>query len=171
MSLAAVGVGIASYAGGATLGTAVLAAGGSYLASGALGGGATASSGATSRSKGTSEDLTIEQLQLEEEAVQNIANKVLGAGQGGLASILGTDRVAGIFDSTVSAQASGDLASKLIGEIAELTGQKKTAASGKTTKNVDEKKTESNVEDLLGNIGSAADLVSDVFAGSLGRNQ
>jgi hypothetical protein len=62
-----------------------------------------------------------EQLKLDEEAVQKIIEDVLG-GAGGLAEIFAGEQTAGIFDSSVAAQAAGDLTAKLTGEIAKLTG-------------------------------------------------
>jgi hypothetical protein len=62
-----------------------------------------------------------EQLKLDEEAVQKIIEDVLSGPQG-LASIFQGEQSAGIFDSSVAAQAAGDLAANLVGEIAKLTG-------------------------------------------------
>lgn len=64
-----------------------------------------------------------EQLKLDEAGVQKIIEDVLGGPQG-LASIFAGQNTAGIFDSTVSAQAAGDLAANLVGEIAKITGVK-----------------------------------------------
>lgn len=62
-----------------------------------------------------------EQLKLDQAAIAKIIEDVLG-GTEGLASIFGGEQTAGIFDSSVAAQAAGDLTSKLVGEIAKLTG-------------------------------------------------
>ena len=66
-----------------------------------------------------------EQLKLDPLAVQKIIQDVLGGAEG-LAEIFAGEQNAGIFNSSVAAQASGDLATKLIGEIAKLTGEKST---------------------------------------------
>ena len=62
------------------------------------------------------------QLQLDQEATDKIIADVLG-GANGLADIFGGEQNAGIFDSSVAAQASGDLTANLIGELAKLTGK------------------------------------------------
>lgn len=66
--------------------------------------------------------LQTEQLQLEDAAVQQIIRDVLG-GPDGLAAIFAGEQNAGIFNSSVAAEAAGDLASKLVGEIAKITGK------------------------------------------------
>lgn len=67
-----------------------------------------------------------EQLKLDQAAIDQIIEDVLGA-SGGLADIFAGEQTAGIFDSSVAAQASGDLAAKLVGELAKVTAQKETA--------------------------------------------
>jgi hypothetical protein len=62
------------------------------------------------------------QLELDQDATDKIIADVLG-GANGLASIFGGEQNAGIFDSSVAAQASGDLAANLVGELAKLTGK------------------------------------------------
>jgi len=62
------------------------------------------------------------QLQLEQEAIDKIIGDVLGS-ETGLASIFASENVAGLFDSSVSAQASGDLVANLVGELAKITGK------------------------------------------------
>lgn len=69
--------------------------------------------------EGTSKKFREEKLEISDEAVDKIIADVLG-GAGGLAEIFQGEQTAGIFSSTVSAQAAGDLASKLAGEIAKL---------------------------------------------------
>jgi hypothetical protein len=63
-----------------------------------------------------------EQLILEQEAVDKIIADVLG-GVGGLAEIFAGEQNVGLFNSSVSAQAAGDLAANLAGEIAKITGK------------------------------------------------
>ena len=59
---------------------------------------------------------------LDEEGIDKIIADILGSEQG-LASIFGKENTAGIYDSTVSAQASGDLIANLVGELAKLTAE------------------------------------------------
>lgn len=66
------------------------------------------------------------QLKLDEAGVQRIIEDIL-SGPGGLASIFQGEQTAGIFNSTVSAQAAGDLSAKLAGEIAKITGETVTS--------------------------------------------
>lgn len=74
------------------------------------------------------------QLQLDQAAIEKLIEDVLG-NESGLASIFGGEQTAGIFDSSVAAQASGDLAANLVGELAKLTG--KTVTSDTETVNSD----------------------------------
>ena len=66
-----------------------------------------------------------ESLEISDEAVDQIIADVLG-GADGLASIFSGEQNAGIFNSSVSAQAAGDLSAKLVGEIAKLRAKKVT---------------------------------------------
>tara|TARA_R110000782_G_scaffold246175_1_gene332891 strand:+ start:1856 stop:2203 length:348 start_codon:yes stop_codon:yes gene_type:complete len=62
------------------------------------------------------------QLELDQDATDKIIADVLG-GANGLKDIFSGEQNAGIFDSSVAAQASGDLTANLIGELAKLTGK------------------------------------------------
>jgi hypothetical protein len=62
------------------------------------------------------------QLELEQTAVDKIIQDVLGSADG-LANIFQGEQTAGIFDSSVAAQASGDLTANLVGELAKITGK------------------------------------------------
>jgi len=64
-----------------------------------------------------------EQIELDEAAIAAIIEDVLGGAEG-LASVFSTEQAAGVFDSSVAAQASGDIVSKLVGELAKLTSKK-----------------------------------------------
>jgi len=66
---------------------------------------------------------SLRQLEIDEEGVEKILADILGSEQG-LASIFAKENVAGIFDSSVAAQASGDLIANLAGEIAKLQAKK-----------------------------------------------
>lgn len=79
----------------------------------------------TSKATGSQSGTNIEQLDISAEGVQKILQDILGGSQG-LAAIFSEDNVAGLYNSSVSKQASGDLLSKLAGEIAKLTAKKIT---------------------------------------------
>lgn len=66
-----------------------------------------------------------ERLKIDDAAIQKIIEDVLGGAEG-LADIFAGEQSAGIFDSSVAAEAAGDLATKLAGEIAKLTAEKET---------------------------------------------
>ena len=78
----------------------------------------------TSTAKGESS----KKLELDEEAISKIIQDVLGGAEG-LASIFGGEQASGLFNSSVSAQASGDIASKLVGELAKLTAKEVSSDS------------------------------------------
>jgi hypothetical protein len=63
-----------------------------------------------------------EQLLLDPAAIQQIIRDVLG-GADGLASIFAGEQSAGLYNSSVAAQAAGDLTAKLTGELAKITGK------------------------------------------------
>lgn len=69
------------------------------------------------------------QLVLEQDAIDRIIENVL-SGPGGLAEIFQGEQTAGVFDSSVAAQASGNLVANIVGEIAKITGE--TVTSGTT---------------------------------------
>ena len=81
---------------------------------------------------GSSSGTTKQRLEIEDEAIERIINDVLG-GAGGLAEIFSGEQTAGIFDSSVAAQASGDLASKLVGELAKLRAEQVTETKQTST--------------------------------------
>lgn len=64
-----------------------------------------------------------DRLEISDEAIDKIVRDIL-AGPEGLASIFGGEQVAGIFDSSVAAQAAGDLTAKITGEIAKLRAER-----------------------------------------------
>ncbi len=68
-------------------------------------------------------------LDISQEAIEKIISDVLG-GAGGLAEIFQGEQTAGIFDSSVAAQAAGDLAAKLAGEIARITAEERVTKVG-----------------------------------------
>ncbi len=82
------------------------------------------------------EGTVTESLDISQEGVDKIIQDILSSEQG-LAAIFGAENTAGIFNSSVSAQASGDLLSKLAGEIAKLTAKKTTATDSTITNKVE----------------------------------
>tara|TARA_R110000744_G_scaffold372015_2_gene483384 strand:+ start:20112 stop:20585 length:474 start_codon:yes stop_codon:yes gene_type:complete len=84
----------------------------------------TALVGKDGKSKGSTTGNTItkqsQRTEIDQEGIDKIIADVLG-GADGLASIFAGEQNAGIFNSSTSAQAAGDLATKLAGEIAKLT--------------------------------------------------
>lgn len=80
------------------------------------------------KSTSTTTGTKTSQLQLDEEAITHIIQQTL-SGANGLAGVFNKDNAAGIYNSTASANAAGDLVSKLVGELATITG--------KTVENVD----------------------------------
>lgn len=83
-----------------------------------------------------------DRLEISDEAINKIVNDIL-SGPEGLASIFGGEQVAGIFDSSVAAQAAGDLTAKISGEIAKLRAERvqtenRTQIQTKTTESESE---------------------------------
>ena len=70
-------------------------------------------------------------------AITKIIADVLGGPQG-LAEIFAGEQTAGIFDSTVAAQASGDITANVIGELAKITGERETTQDSITKKKTKE---------------------------------
>ena len=64
-----------------------------------------------------------DRLEISDEAIDKIVSDIL-SGPEGLASIFGGEQNAGIFDSSVAAQAAGDLTAKITGEIAKLRAER-----------------------------------------------
>lgn len=67
-----------------------------------------------------------ERLDISDEAIDKIMEDLLSKAGSGIKDIFGAEQVAGIFDSTVSAQASGDLVANIVGEIAKLRAERVT---------------------------------------------
>ena len=103
-------------------------------------------------STATTEARRTERLRLDQTAIEQIISDVLG-GAGGLAEIFGGEQTAGIFNSSAAAQASGDLAAKLVGELAKLTAVKESTEDA-TQKTKSESFQAEESGGLLGAIGS-----------------
>lgn len=65
-----------------------------------------------------------DRLKIDQAGIDKIIADVLGASGSGLAAIFAGEKTAGIFDSSVAAQAAGDLAANVVGEIAKLTAER-----------------------------------------------
>ena len=93
-------------------------------------GSSTSGSGSQS-GKSTTTGKTTQKLNLDQDAIMKIIADVLG-GADGLVSIFAGEQSAGLYNASSSAQAAGDLASKLVGEIARLTAETETNQSQTT---------------------------------------
>ncbi len=78
-----------------------------------------ATSESTSNISGENRD----RLDISDEAIDKIVSDIL-SGPDGLASIFGGEQTAGIFNSSVAAEAAGNLTSKITGEIAKLRAER-----------------------------------------------
>jgi hypothetical protein len=76
----------------------------------------------------------VEQLQLDQTAINKIISDVLGSADG-LASIFGAEQGVGIYNSSSAAQASGDLVTNLVGELAKITGKNVIDTDEETVRN------------------------------------
>ena len=85
-----------------------------------------------------------DRLEISDEAIDKIVNDIL-SGPEGLASIFAGEQNAGIFDSSVAAQAAGDLTAKISGEIAKLRAERVQTEDRRQTQT---KSTESESEFL-----------------------
>lgn len=90
---------------------------------------------------------TTDRLDLDPAAISRIIEEVLSGPQG-LASIFAGEQTAGVFNSSTAAQASGDLAARLVGELAKLTGEK-VSTTQKSSQSVFDESTLSSQAGLL----------------------
>jgi len=72
--------------------------------------------------EGTKSGTQTSQLVLDQAAVAKMIEDVLGS-ESGLSDIFSKDSASGLYGSTAATQASGDLVTNLIGELAKLTGK------------------------------------------------
>jgi len=85
-------------------------------------GGSTSTSGnSTAGRKGTSTKK--EKLNIDSAGIESLVRDVLASEQG-LSEVFSEENVAGVFNSSVAAQASGDLVAQIAREIAKLTAVK-----------------------------------------------
>ncbi len=109
--------------------------------------------------------VTKEYTNLSPEALDRIIQQVLG-GVDGISSIFGAEQSAGLYNSSVAAQASGDLIAQLVGEIAKLTAPKVTEfvnseSTKQSTKQTDKKK--GLLEGTL--VGGTLDVLESALTG------
>lgn len=127
----------------------------------------------TTGTKGT----RTEYLDIDPEGVERLKNQILGGVQG-LASVFSGEQTAGLYNTTVAAQASGDLVAQLAGEIAKLTAKKVSEVDETTTEAgdivTDIDKTErqtgtisTDIETISGSEGLVDPLVD--LAGAIGE--
>ncbi len=119
MSIAEIGAGVSGIGSGSQ---------GLVGAIGSLFGSSTGTSGsmtgtANSTTKATAKGVQTEELQIEDAAVQKIIRDVL-SGPDGLAAIFAGEQSSGLYNSSSANQAAGDLAARLVGEIAKLKAKK-----------------------------------------------
>lgn len=88
-----------------------------------------------------------EGLDISDEGVSKIISDLLSSEQG-LASIFSEENVAGIYDSSVAKQASGDLMANIAGEIAKLKA-KKVTTTDESTETAEETAIDTSKEGLL----------------------
>lgn len=111
---------------------------------GIFGGSETVSGSGTTEKTG----VTTERLQFKRGDLEAIVGRALK--EGGIADIFSEEKVAGIFDSSVKAQAAGDLIAQITGELAKLSGERRGSVTS-TDKTTTEQTQESG--GLLGAIG------------------
>jgi len=113
---------------------------------------------ASSRSEATA-DVSGEardRLEISDEAIDKIVSDIL-SGPEGLASIFAGEQTAGVFNTSVAAQAAGDLTAKITGEIAKLRAErvqteKRTQTQIKTTEQEQRTDTKQKKKGLLAKI-------------------
>ena len=115
-------------------------------------GGQTTSSTSTT----TTDETRTTRLDISQEAVDKTIADVLGSTTG-LADIFSKEKVAGLYEGTVAAQASGDLVANLVGEIAKL-----RATTIETTEGTVVKEGDIDVTEELGT-GEKIDLTKDIY--------
>jgi len=81
----------------------------------------------TTKTSGT----TTDQLVVDQAGIDKLVQDILSSNQG-LADIFSGEQSSGLYNSTTAASMAGDLASKVAGEIAKLTG-KRTIAEDKSS--------------------------------------
>lgn len=156
---------------GAAAGAGQLLTGASQAANTLFGSDASGRASGTSATKGTS--TTREGLVLDQVGIEAIIADVLG-GANGLADIFAAEQGSGIFNSSVAAQAAGDLASKLAGEIAKIQGEtvSTTTEEGSTeSESTQETSEEGLVEGLFDGGAGSGLLDAAVTFGTGGLNK
>lgn len=99
-------------------------------------------------------------LEIDPAGVERIVNQILGGTQG-LSSIFGGEQTAGLYNTTVAAQAAGDLVAQLAGEIAKLTAKKKEIVDESRTETGTATTTEDKTETETGTISGTGVTTTD----------
>lgn len=136
-----------------------------------FGSGPTSGSGTTkgiATKKGTTK--VTERLDISDVGIQSFINDILSGNQG-LKDIFSEEQAAGIFNSSVSAQASGNLLAQVAGQLAQLTGRKVREEEIDVTDTQDSTTTseQSGTEGILGGVFGEAKGVVGKSTGGIGR--
>jgi hypothetical protein len=119
----------------------------------------------TTVSTGSTKAKGSEQLQLEGAAILQLITDTLGSA-GGLADIFAGEQSSGLFNSSVASNEAGDLVSKLVGEIAKITGktvreeegEEELTASASETQTIDETLNSESKEEEKGALENIGDF-------------
>ena len=154
---------------GAAAGAGSLMSGTAQLIPAVFGGGSNVDGESSTRGTST----TSQQLEIDQEGIDKIIADVLG-GADGLASIFAGEQNAGIFNSSTSAQAAGDLATKLAGEIAKITAKTTSTTDQEEDTDTKSRSDEDSLFDSLGISGDSAvdkgvDVTKTILTGGLNK--
>jgi len=103
-------------------------------------------------------------LELDPAAITRIIEEVL-SGPEGLASIFAGEQTAGIFNSSVAAQAAGNLTAKLVGELAKLTAEEITTQEQEQTSRTiqEQRQTTRTTQEDEGILSGIGDFIKGIF--------
>ena len=112
----------------------------------------------------TEEETTRKYLDISDEAIDKIVGDILGS-ETGIADIFSKENVAGLYNSTVAAQASGDLIANLTGEIAKLRATQ-IEETDTVKKSLTQTEFEQDIDTLFDIEGAAGglNLFKDIFS-------
>lgn len=118
----------------------------------------------TSEQTGTKKGTTTKYVDIDKAGLDKIVADVLGSEQG-LAQLLSSEGASGLYSSTVSKQASGDLVTKLAGELAKLTAKDVVEEDLKTTGTGTETGPSHGIFDFISGASSAVSDIGGMFGG------
>lgn len=90
----------------------------------------TGSENQDTKSKSSKSGTRTERLVLSQAGIEAIIEDILKSSQG-LGNIFSEENVSGLYNTSVAKEATGDLVSQIVGELAKLTGVKKTTEKSK----------------------------------------